>query len=40
MWIGFVGYKANECIMNAGFSIKNPVRKVECADEISKYINC
>lgn len=39
MWIGFVGYKANECIMNAGFSIKNPVRKVECADEISQYIN-
>lgn len=39
MWVGFVGYKANECIMNSGFSAKNPVRRVECGEEIYRYID-
>ena len=38
-WVGFVGYKAQEYIMNAGFSTENPVRKVECTEELSHYID-
>lgn len=39
MWVGFVGYKAEECIRNSGFSVKNPTRRVECTQEIYKYID-
>nr|WP_317362662.1 AraC family transcriptional regulator [uncultured Blautia sp.] len=37
-WVGFVGMKAEECTSQAGFSLKNPVRKVNCVDTVSQYI--
>lgn len=36
-WFGFCGYKADECMLNAGFSLKNPVRKIGC---IRQFIKC
>lgn len=38
MWVGFVGYKVEECMMNAGFSLKNPVRKIGCVQTLNQYI--
>lgn len=37
-WVGFVGMKAEECTSQAGFSLKNPVRKINCVDEVGQYI--
>lgn len=37
-WVGFVGMKSEECTSQAGFSLKNPVRKVNCVDAVSQYI--
>lgn len=37
-WGGFVGMKAEECTSQAGFSLKNPVRKINCVDEVGQYI--
>ncbi|NCC45246.1 MAG: AraC family transcriptional regulator [Clostridia bacterium] len=39
MWVGFTGIKADECAMNAGFSLKSPVRKIECMEELYRYID-
>lgn len=39
MWVGFTGMKAEVCAGAAGFSLKNPVRRVECADELGGYID-
>ena len=39
MWIGFVGLKADECVSGAGFSLKNPTRKIGCMEKISAYID-
>ena len=36
--VGFVGMKAEECTSQAGFSLKNPVRKINCVDEVGQYI--
>lgn len=38
MWVGFVGYKADECILSSGFSLKNPVRKIGCDRKLYGYI--
>lgn len=37
-WVGFVGMKAEECTSQAGFSLKNPVRKINCVDKVGQYI--
>lgn len=37
-WVGFVRMKAEECTSQAGFSLKNPVRKINCVDEVGQYI--
>ena len=37
-WVGFVGMKAEECTIQAGFSLKNPVRKINCVDKVGQYI--
>lgn len=37
-WVGFVGMKAEECTSQAGFSLKNPVRRINCVDEVGQYI--
>ena len=37
-WVGFVGMKAGECTSQAGFSLKNPVRKINCVDKVGQYI--
>ncbi len=39
MWMGFIGIRANETIVNAGFTNKNPVRKIYCVQEIKQYID-
>lgn len=39
MWIGFVGLKADECAGGAGFSMKNPVRKIDCIQEVNQYVD-
>lgn len=39
VWIGFVGLRADECVNSAGFSLKNPVRKINCVKKISEYID-
>lgn len=37
-WIGFVGLKADEYISGAGFSLRNPVRKIDCTEHVVCYI--
>lgn len=38
-WFGFVGLRASECANRAGFSTKNPIRKINCMKELSQYID-
>lgn len=40
LWVGFNGLKAEECIKNAGFSEKTPVRELEmaCVEELYGYV--
>lgn len=37
-WIGFSGAKAKVCMDNAGFSVKKPIRTVECLSHIRELI--
>lgn len=39
MWLGFAGLKADECVGSAGFSLKKPVRKINCMQELQGYID-
>ena len=39
MWVGFTGFKAEECANGAGFSVKTPVHKVECMGVLNEYID-
>lgn len=39
MWIGFTGLKAHECVHNAGFSEKVPVRRVQCIGRLNQFID-
>lgn len=39
MWIGFAGLKADECASSAGFSLKNPVRRLNCVESVQGYID-
>ena len=39
MWFGFIGLKAGEYINGGGLSAKNPVRRIQCMDIISEYID-
>lgn len=38
-WVGFTGLKSQEIMENAGFSSKQPVRHIECVDELSVYVD-
>ncbi|MDO4285716.1 MAG: helix-turn-helix domain-containing protein [Eubacteriales bacterium] len=37
-WIGFSGIRAGECAQSAGFTPDRPVRRLECWETISRYI--
>lgn len=39
MWLGFVGIRSDECVNSAGFSLRNPVRKLACVKKINEYID-
>lgn len=39
MWVGFIGINAEEYASSAGFSLKNPVRKVNCVENVWAYIS-
>lgn len=39
MWVGFNGLKAEEFIQNSGFSLRSPVRRVECIPQLYGYID-
>lgn len=34
LWVGFSGFKAEECVASAGFSAGSPVHKIECVDQL------
>ncbi len=38
IWIGFVGLKADEYVDGAGFSLKSPVRKIDCTERVESCI--
>lgn len=37
-WIGFTGYRAEECAVNSGFSKRSLVRHVNCAERLKRYV--
>lgn len=39
MWVGFIGIIAEEYVSSAGFSLKNPVRKINCVEKVWTYIS-
>lgn len=39
MWVGFNGVKAKECMENAGFTLQQPVRSVECIPKLTKCVD-
>lgn len=39
LWIGFAGMKSLECAENAGFTLKSPVREVECVQRLYEYVD-
>ena len=39
MWVGFNGVKAREFIDNAGFSLQQPVRRVECIPRLAECVD-
>lgn len=38
-WVGFIGYRAQEYVQQAGFTEEHPIRCVGCIEELSKYID-
>lgn len=38
VWVGFSGLRADEYVVNAGFTLKNPVRRVSCANYVGTCI--
>lgn len=39
MWVGFTGYRAEENAEHAGFSRRNPIRHVECKEQLNQYLD-
>lgn len=39
MWFAFSGLMADKCAARAGFSLKNPVRRIECLQEMRSFID-